>query len=115
MSTKLTDVFAFPSFSGAYEAESPQDTDDLAKSQQWCCFTIIYFMLEVAALREENVSQRVEEQISKSINSSSRMPLIVSIVNLKPDLLLHMAEVVSRFRWGESTSLPLNKVRSLFA
>lgn len=108
----MANVFAFPSFSGSNEAESPKDIDDLIKRQQWCCFTIVYFTLEVAALQEKEVSGSVENQIGNSLDSRGCFSLTALTAKIKPNFLLHMAELVSRFRWGESTNLPLNKVSS---
>jgi hypothetical protein len=79
--------------------EAPRDGKEAERREVWCAMTAVYVVLEVA---------RIDEKEKEDLD------LRTSILDLeKPGLLLLLVDLISRLRWDESISLPLNKVSLL--
>jgi hypothetical protein len=76
-----------------------RDTKEAERREVWCAMTTVYIVLEVARVQEKEHDD---------------LTLRGAILRLKePGLLMLLVDLISKLRWDESISLPLNKISLL--
>lgn len=84
---------------GVISEDEQHEGKEAERRETWCAMTLVYVVLEVARYRE-----REENDLS----------LRSVILDLRePGLLMLLIELISKLRWDESITLPLNKVTLL--
>lgn len=83
----------------AAEEERSASVKGLEKSELCCALTIMYFALEISRTRPDR---------------ESRIQSRTQFLELKPDFLNFMSEIMDKIRWDDTIDLPLNKLLLLY-
>ncbi|KAF2097517.1 N1221-domain-containing protein [Rhizodiscina lignyota] len=86
------------SIQAASEERSPS-IKDLERSELWCSLTIMYFTLEVTRTRP---------------GLDSQLKGRAQLLQLQPDVLIFLSEIMDKIRWDDTINLPLTKLLLLY-
>ena len=98
------------------DQDSLRDGKEAERRELWCTMTSMYLFLEVARTKEkEDEDLSIREAICKNLANilSLAKTYTSALVNLKPNLLMTLIDLISRLRWDETLGLPLAKVTLL--
>lgn len=94
--------------------DSSPEEQELRRREIWCTLTLLYVILDVARSTEWNaVGALIRNNICGLIwtrQCSSCHINVFLIVNIKPNLLTFLSELIDKLRWDDSIDLPLPKV-----
>jgi hypothetical protein len=95
------------------ETGALEDNDVAAEKARelWLLLTSWYLIIESFRAREaSDAAYRTPQALRKSFHAATPTFSLWHIVDLKPNFLVAMVQVIAHVRWQESSSLPLIRV-----